>query len=128
MSPKEIAERLRFILRNKLPSGHEVTTDLRDLVNEIDPPKPQRPKPGTVVRIFDSFGIAHREGVAWINPRGYCVSEHWGSEAVRLCKPVHILADDEVAVKRSELLKLANGERLLEESKYDSGEVSNAEK
>ena len=94
------------------------------LANELDPPKPQRPKPGTVVQHVDGgLGFTDRDGIHWVGSGEYLAITMWKHEAAHLWKPVHILADDEVAVKRAELLKLVNGERLLEENGYDSGEM-----
>lgn len=122
MSPKEIAKRLRDLALEH--HGYLVARDLVKLANELDPSKPQRLKPGTVVRFVNgTLGIADKNGIHWVGSGEHTVITLWKHEAAHRWKPVHILADDEVAVKRSELLKLANGERLLEENAYDSGEM-----
>ena len=101
MSPKEIAVQLR-----RLASAYcddMVADDLVKLANELDPPKPQRPEPGTVVRFGDGdFGIATKNGVACVDENGALVE----GVPVGSPKPVRILADDEVAVKRSQIQAL----------------------
>lgn len=104
MSPKEIAVQLR-----RLASAYDdmVVDDLVKLAEEIYPPKPQRPEPGTVVRLANGdLGITYSGGVAWVNPAEVLITNHWYSEAAQLCTPVRILADDEVAVKRSAIQAL----------------------
>ena len=120
MSPKEIAEKLRHWADSTLGS---LRYEMRAFADELDPPKSTRPKPGTVVRFVDGgVGVAYCNGIAYVADDGFLESIPWTNDVTQSCKPVHILADDEVAVKRSELLKLANGERLLEENKYDEGD------
>lgn len=104
MSPKEIAVQLL-----RLASAYcddMVADDLVKLAEEIDPPKPQRPEPGTVVRFGDGYGIAANDGILAVTSRGNIAVEFWGTSAAQLCTSVRILTDDEVAVKRSQIKAL----------------------
>lgn len=107
MTHKEIAERINQILDSDYDRD-----DLRHLLyqlhDKIEPPKPKRFEPGTVVRsaVFgdrdDIFGICTSEGVFWAsksNKKGHVNT--WEHVPADHYKPVRILADDEVAVKRS---------------------------
>lgn len=124
MSPKEIAEKIRDW--SDLVSWKPQKEAMLAVADELDPPKPQRPEPGTVVRFVDGdLGIVANGKIVYVGKDGYDTEVSWrgvqeGGDYDYM--PVHILADDEVAVKRAELLKLANGERLLEESRYDEGD------
>lgn len=111
MSPKKIAFRLREMASQYEYDGEDaVSLQLSEFADEIDGPlklKPLRPKPGTVVRFADGdVGLAYNNGIAYVAPDGYLISMPWSSSATSLCKPVHILADDEVAVKRSQIQAL----------------------
>lgn len=122
MSPKEIAARLRALAAER--AGTLLADNLAEIANELDPAKPQHLEPGTVVRFGDGdIGFVHGEGISWVGDSGRLHTLEWDVVDDNSYDAVHILADDEVAVKRAELLKLANGERLLEENEYDSGEM-----
>lgn len=109
MSPKEIAERLEQILDRdyKYDDLRHLIFQLRD---ELDPPKPQRPKPGTVVRFVDGdLGIVANRKIFYVDKEGWDTEVSWRD--VQECagfdyKLVHILADDEVAVKRAQIQAL----------------------
>ena len=102
MSPKEVAERISELLDRDYDRDYlrHLLFQLRD---ELDPPKPQRPEPGTVVRFGDGdFGIVTKNGVACVDENDALVE----GVPVGSPKPVRILADDEVAVKRSAIQAL----------------------
>lgn len=105
MSPKEIAARLRTLAAER--AGTLLADNLAELAKELDPPKPTRPEPGTVVRFSDEdFGIVTKDGIAWVNQDGAVIHSAWSSLLAKTGEPVHILADDEVAVKRSQIQAL----------------------
>ena len=100
MSPKEIAAELRSLADR---AGISVGGELRRLANKIDPLKSQCLDPGIVVRFSGGdFGIVTENGIASLNEDGVLIENIVASGV----KPVHILADDEVAVKRSQIQAL----------------------
>lgn len=113
MSPKEIAFRLREMATRYEYNGEDaISFQLCDFADEIDGPlklKPLRPKPGTVVRFANGdLGLVHSEGFSWVaQSSGRLLTETWDNVVGGELPPsVCILADDEVAVKRSQIQAL----------------------
>lgn len=103
MSPKEIAEKLRHWADNTWGPQRDA---MYALAKELDPPKSQRPEPGTVVLFAnEQIGITHNEGIGWVNWDGELKKMPWTSFDLAP-RAVRILADDEVAVKRSQIQAL----------------------
>jgi len=94
MTRAEIAKRLREIC--------DSAEGIRLFANELDPPKPETPmpEPGTVVRFRNGvYGITCHEGVATVSDSGLLNFVSWEDVPILSNTQVHILADDEVAVK-----------------------------
>ena len=119
MMNKEIAERLRD-MTNRI--GSLTAESLKELADELDPPKPE---PGTVVwwrwvgsnqRMYERTGHFRGDGV--VDAYG----DFHRDFAVE-CKPAHILAQDEVAVKVPPVSEWGYADKI-----YVGREVSRAER
>lgn len=104
MSPEEIADKLRD-WADKLWGPQR--DEMYEFANKLDPLVQVHPEPGTVVRFIDGdLGLVCKSGMAFVGAGGTIMIAEWGSVGVSTANPVRILADDEVAVKKSQIQAL----------------------